>query len=518
MVSNAPVNVTVTQASTVSSTDVNDDESKHGGNEFKATAMDSQVSGASTTDLIATTISSPAKRVSMTSLPSPVENVVALPSNKVRPSNHGDVEAAHSVVPGNSAGVKVAHRLRCLPPHLFTTTRYAARKVVDSQYFGDFMTFVIFLTVLTMSITKSDEPESYYTGLDVANVVYTFCFLLEMILKHVAYGLKQYWFDALNAIDGVIVVLSCVDAFSFLAQVDSVVGGGIAVLRAFRLFRIVRAVKLVRYFPSLVQQIKVLRASLAAISSLCALIFLWIVIFAILGMSIFGGKLVDADTGSTPRLNFDSFFNALLSVFVIFTTEGFPSIFANCAEGAGFAVAIPYFYVLLFVGTFILFNLFVAIIIEEFRSNKPNVDEPKKKLNSVILQPSAENALRARLHRFLSFQDTINNGRCEAGLNGLFYPNGVLCVLRRGDTQMQYQNDIAVAALMRMGYSMVGKSLLMFSPSHPFRFWSNTLILNRHFESVVVFFIILSTVSLGLNGYELSASFRGGLDAFDTVR
>jgi hypothetical protein len=63
--------------------------------------------------------------------------------------------------------------------------------------------------------------------------------------------------------------------------------------------------------------------------------------------------------------------NALLAVFVIFTTEGFPSIFSNCVEGAGFAVAIPFFYVLLFIGTFIPFNLFVAIIIEEFRSNKP---------------------------------------------------------------------------------------------------------------------------------------------------
>jgi hypothetical protein len=69
-----------------------------------------------------------------------------------------------------------------------------------------------------------------------------------------------------------------------------------------------------------------------------------------------------------------------------------------------------------------------------------------------------------------------------------------------------------------MGYCLVGKSLMMFSSSHPLRFWSNTLILNRHLESVVVFFIMLSTVSLGLNGYELSPSFRGGLDIFDTVQ
>jgi hypothetical protein len=513
MVSSVPsdLKISITQVSTVSSID---EESKAGKNDFKGIEFDGQVSSASTTVMATSATPSLAYESSLASSSSPAKNIFAFISNKVRPSNLGNFEAAHSVVPGNITGSKSSHDFFSLPNYVFAFIRLASRKIIESRIFGDSMTFIIFLTVLTMAITKSDESESYYLGLDVANVVYTFCFLVEMILKHMAYGLKSYWFDALNAVDGVIVILSCVDAFSFLAQVDSVVGGGISVLRAFRLFRIVRAVKLVRYFPSLVQQIKVLRASLAAISSLCMLILLWIVIFAILGMSIFGGKLIDAETGVAPRLNFDSFFNALLSVFVVFTTEGFPSIFANCVQGAGFAVAIPYFYVLLFVGTFILFNLFVAIIIEEFRSNKPDIDDPKKTTESLGSQP-VTHSFRARVHQFFSFQDKINLRR---GKEGSFYTNGVMCVLSGGQKQIDYQNDVAVAALMRMGYCMVGKSLMMFSASHPLRFWSNTLIVNRYFESVVVFFIMLSTVSLGLNGYELSPSFRGGLDTFDTVQ
>ena len=83
--------------------------------------------------------------------------------------------------------------------------------------------------------------------------------------------------------------------------------------------------------------------------------------------------------------------------------------------------------------------------------------------------------------------------------------------------ESSHQNDIAVAALTRMGYCLVGKSLMVLSPSNPIRFWSNTFVLNRYFESVVTFFIMLSTVSLGLNGYELSDDFRRGLDVFDTV-
>jgi hypothetical protein len=516
LVSSSPnnENASVTQASTISSAD---EESTPAVNDFKANEIDGEVSSASTTVMAVPATSSSVSDASMPPFSWPVQRAFAFISNKIRPSNQSKVDAAHSVVPGNSTEAKAVDTYCSVTLNFLALLRLTSRKLVDSQYFGNFMTFVIFLTVLTMAITKSDESDSYYIGLDIANSIYTLCFLFEMILKHFAYGLKKYWFDALNAVDGIIVVLSCIDTFSFLAQVDSVVGGGISVLRAFRLFRIVRAVKLVRYFPSLVQQIKVLQASLAAISSLCFLILLWIIIFAILGMSLFGGKLVDSVTGVAPRLNFDSFFNALLAVFVIFTTEGFPSIFSNCAKGAGFAVAIPFFYVLLFVGTFILFNLFVAIIIEEFRSNKPTsvfVVIPQAAPSELPQLVNDNNSIRARFHAFFSFQDKINLRRRHCTL---FYPNGVFCVLSCDNVESSHQNDIAVAALTRMGYCLVGKSLMVLTPSNPIRFWSNTFVLNRYFESVVTFFIMLSTVSLGLNGYELSDDFRRGLDVFDTV-
>ncbi len=231
-------------------------------------------------------------------------------------------------------------------------------------------------------------------------------------------------------------------------------------------------------------------------------------------MNIFGGKLVDEDTGVAPRLNFDTFYTALLTVFVVFTTEGFPTIFAYCAAGAGFGAAVPFFYILLFVGTFMLFNLFIAIIIEEFRSNKSDSVGTKKKSAPSKSNDGDPNSLGARVKKFFSFQERINLGRRESSL---FYPNGVFCVLAQEQMQSVHDNDIAVAALQRMGYSLVGKSMMMFTPLHPVRFWCNTVILNPHFESVVTFFIMLSSVSLGLNGYELSDDFRRGLDIFDTV-
>jgi hypothetical protein len=165
---------------------------------------------------------------------------------------------------------------------------------------------------------------------------------------------------------------------------------------------------------------------------------------------------------------------------------------------------------------FMLFNLFIAIIIEEFRSNKSDSNATKKNRDGSSSKSSDgdKNSFRARVSLFFSFQDRINLRRND---DRLFYPDGVFCVLGRDQMQPSHQNDIGVAALQRMGYSLVGKSMMILSPLHPVRFWCNTIILNPHFESVVTFFIMLSSVSLGLNGYELTDGFRRGLDIFDTV-
>lgn len=55
-----------------------------------------------------------------------------------------------------------------------------------------------------------------------------------------------------------------------------------------------------------------------AIASLLLLLFLFIVIFALLGMQVFGGKFNTVEIGKEkPRHNFDSFWQSLLTVFQV---------------------------------------------------------------------------------------------------------------------------------------------------------------------------------------------------------
>lgn len=151
---------------------------------------------------------------------------------------------------------------------------------------------------------------------------FTSFFTLEMLIKIVGLGPLGYLRDTSNIFDIVIVTVSIVELESvialyqcYMASPDAITGllpdcsttsSGLAVLRAFRLIRVLRIGKLVKAFPQVQRQIKVITKTMGAVSSLVCLMLLFILIYSILGMSLFGavsvGSLFDTDQDGIPNL------------------------------------------------------------------------------------------------------------------------------------------------------------------------------------------------------------------------
>ena len=72
-----------------------------------------------------------------------------------------------------------------------------------------------------------------------------------------------------------------------------------------------------RYWTSLCNLVASLINSVRSIASLLLLLFLFIVIFALLGMQVFGGRFNYKPLEEKPRGNFDTFVQALLTVFQV---------------------------------------------------------------------------------------------------------------------------------------------------------------------------------------------------------
>ncbi|XP_037664647.1 voltage-dependent T-type calcium channel subunit alpha-1G isoform X2 [Choloepus didactylus] len=235
------------------------------------------------------------------------------------------------------------------------------RKIVDSKYFGRGIMIAILVNTLSMGIEYHEQPEELTNALEISNIVFTSLFALEMLLKLLVSGPFGYIKNPYNIFDGVIVVIS-------VWEIVGQQGGGLSVLRTFRLLRVL---KLVRFLPALQRQLVVLVKTMDNVATFCMLLMLFIFIFSILGMHLFGCKFASERDGDTlpDRKNFDSLLWAIVTVFQILTQEDWNKVLYNGMASTSSWAAL-YFIALMTFGNYVLFNLLVAILVEGFQAEE----------------------------------------------------------------------------------------------------------------------------------------------------
>ncbi|XP_019906717.1 voltage-dependent T-type calcium channel subunit alpha-1I isoform X2 [Esox lucius] len=232
--------------------------------------------------------------------------------------------------------------------------------IVESKYFNRGIMIAILINTISMGIEHHNQPEELTNVLEISNIVFTSMFTLEMILKLTAFGFFAYLRNPYNIFDGIIVIISVCE---IIGQSD----GGLSVLRTFRLLRVI---KLVRFMPALRRQLVVLMKTMDNVATFCMLLMLFIFIFSILGMHIFGCKFsLKTETGDTvpDRKNFDSLLWAIVTVFQILTQEDWNMVLYNGMASTSPCAAL-YFVALMTFGNYVLFNLLVAILVEGFQA------------------------------------------------------------------------------------------------------------------------------------------------------
>ncbi|XP_042324069.1 voltage-dependent T-type calcium channel subunit alpha-1I isoform X2 [Sceloporus undulatus] len=289
---------------------------------------------------------------------------------------------------------------------MWQEVRVKLRGIVESKYFNRGIMIAILVNTISMGIEHHEQPEELTNILEICNVVFTSMFALEMILKLAAFGLFDYLRNPYNIFDSIIVIISI---WEIIGQAD----GGLSVLRTFRLLRVL---KLVRFMPALRRQLVVLMKTMDNVATFCMLLMLFIFIFSILGMHIFGCKFsLRTDTGDTvpDRKNFDSLLWAIVTVFQILTQEDWNVVLYN-----GMASTSPwaslYFVALMTFGNYVLFNLLVAILVEGFQAegdaNRSFSDDDQSSSN---------------IEEFDKFQDASDPKLCAIPMtpNGHLDPN-----------------------------------------------------------------------------------------------
>lgn len=235
-------------------------------------------------------------------------------------------------------------------------------KIHTDWFSGVTMTVIIINTLLMGSEYYGMTPAHIYVA-DKLNIILNIIFAVEMIMKLIGLGFKGYTYELMNIFDGVIVIMGIVEL-----SLEGV--KGLLVLRAFRMLRIF---KLARKWKTLKVMLIKLINSMKAITYLALLMLIIMFIYTLLGKQLFQNQMDDGD-GGNPRANFDNLFWAFITVFTILTGENWNGIMDNAVGPSNILYSL-FFVSFMVIGTCILLNLFLAILIEQFESYEPGSDD-----------------------------------------------------------------------------------------------------------------------------------------------
>ncbi|XP_064346926.1 voltage-dependent N-type calcium channel subunit alpha-1B isoform X7 [Camelus dromedarius] len=251
--------------------------------------------------------------------------------------------------------------------------QYKTWTFVVSPPFEYFIMAMIALNTVVLMMKFYDAPYEYELMLKCLNVVFTSMFSMECALKIVAFGVLNYFRDAWNIFDFVTVLGSITDILvTEIAETNNFIN-----LSFLRLFRAARLIKLLRQGYTIRILLWTFVQSFKALPYVCLLIAMLFFIYAIIGMQVFGNIALDDDTSINRHNNFRTFLQALMLLFRSATGEAWHEIMLSClsnracdelanATECGSDFAYFYFVSFIFLCSFLMLNLFVAVIMDNF--------------------------------------------------------------------------------------------------------------------------------------------------------
>ncbi|KAL7398358.1 hypothetical protein ABVT39_008477 [Epinephelus coioides] len=295
-----------------------------------------------------------------------------------------------------------ARPLRCYIPK--NPYQYRVWYIVTSCYFEYLMFFLIMLNTLCLGMQHCNQSDHVTKLSDTLNLIFTVLFTVEMILKLMAFKARGYFGDPWNVFDFIIVVGSVVDVI--LSEVDTALAasGGLYCLHGcaetnpmqaiaasenasvsitfFRLFRVMRLVKLLNRSEGIRNLLWTFIKSFQALPHVALLIVMLFFIYAVIGMQIFGKVALVDGSQINRNNNFQTFPQAVLMLFRCATGEAWQEVMMASMYGkkcdpksdflpgeeytCGSNFAVFYFLSFYCLCAFLILNLFVAVIMDNF--------------------------------------------------------------------------------------------------------------------------------------------------------
>ncbi len=250
----------------------------------------------------------------------------------------------------------------------FIMKEYCA-KIVANKWFDRTIIALIILNAAVLGLETSPDLNAKYGQLFILiNQIVLGVFILEAVLKITAVSpqVSKYFKDGWNLFDFSVVVLSLIPATGQFAMIA-------------RLARLLRVLRLISALPELRLIVSTLLRSIPGMANVMLLMSVIFYIYAIMGFHLFHEH--DPEHWRNVGIS-------LLTLFRIVTLEDWTDVMYKGMELVPYAWA--YFVSFVVFGTFVIINLFIAIVIN-------NLDEAKAEKLKELRQPAGRDEILKEL-------------------------------------------------------------------------------------------------------------------------
>ncbi|XP_039870843.1 sodium channel protein type 2 subunit alpha-like isoform X3 [Simochromis diagramma] len=303
------------------------------------------------------------------------------------------------------------------------TLRKTCFIIVEHNWFESFIIFMILLSsgALAFEDIYIEQRRTIKTVLEYADKVFTYVFILEMLLKWVAYGFVKYFTNAWCWLDFLIVDVSLV------SLVANALGySELSAIKSLRTLRALRPLRALSRFEGMRVVVNALLGAIPSIMNVLLVCLIFWLIFSIMGVNLFAGKyyycvnattdepfpsevvnnksdclsLNDSARWKNVKINFDNVGAGYLALLQVATFKGWMDIMyaavdsRDLEEQPKYEVNLYmylYFVIFIIFGSFFTLNLFIGVIIDNFNQQKKKLggqdifmtEEQKKYYNAM---------------------------------------------------------------------------------------------------------------------------------------
>lgn len=240
------------------------------------------------------------------------------------------------------------------------SVRERLQQVVEARAFQHTITGVIIVNAVTLGAATSLALTERVGGLlATVDTLALSIFVVELLAKLYVYRWR-FFRDPWNCFDFLVVGVALLPA-----------AGPFSVLRALRMLRMLRVISVV---PSLRRVVSTLLAAIPGVASILALLVLLVYVAAVMGTALFAE--------ASPRY-FGDLGRSLWTLFQVMTGEAWPDVADDVMDEL--PMAWIFFLVFILISTFVVLNLFLAVIVSAMESVRDAENDAQQAVDTAAI-------------------------------------------------------------------------------------------------------------------------------------